>query len=431
MRRQQSCAVGAIGVMLVIGFGVATASAEEATPTFSEDVAPILYDNCVTCHRVGEAAPMSLVTYAETRPWSRSIKNKVVTGEMPPWHANPAVGSFANARGLTDAEKDTIVRWVDGGAPEGDRAKLPAAPQFPDGWQIGTPDVVIEIPEPFEVAAEGAIDYQYIPVATNFTEDKWVRAIELRAGARPAVHHIILYLTQNEGALQEKAYKEFPVGPVAEAAFKRRAERGERPNSGPGLVVATLAPGMNPVVFEPGTAMRIPKGARFLFNMHYTATGEVTMDQSKVGLFFADGPPEREVRADLIMNPYFELPAGASNERVDTLIEFTEDAEIHALLPHTHVRGKAWEYEITYPDGRTEPLLSVPNYDFNWQTYYIFQEPLWVPKGTTIAASAWYDNSAANKSNPDATMPVRWGEQTWEEMQLTGITYTVPRKSDK
>ncbi len=131
------------------------------------------------------------------------------------------------------------------------------------------------------------------------------------------------------------------------------------------------------------------------------------------------------------MNPYFELPAGASNERVDTLIEFTEDAELHALLPHTHVRGKAWEYEITYPDGRTEPLLSVPNYDFNWQTYYIFQEPLRVPKGTTIAASAWYDNSAANKSNPDATMPVRWGEQTWEEMQLTGITYTVPLNSDK
>ena len=432
MQRLRWFSAGIALVAITTGFGVATPSAEEATPTFSADVAPILYKNCVTCHRTGEAAPMSLITYAETRPWSRSIKNKVITGEMPPWHANPAVGSFANARGLTDAEKDTIVRWVDGGTPEGERANLPPAPQFADGWQVGTPDVIIEMPEPFEVPAEGTVAYQNIPAPTGFTEDTWVRALELRAGARPAVHHIILYLMQGEGPQQEKAYKEIPVGPVAEAAFKRAAERGGRQrSSGPGLVVATLAPGMNPVVFEPDTAMLIPKGAQLLFNIHYTPTGEATMDQSKVGIFFADGPPEREVRADMIMNPYFELPAGASNTRVDTLFEFTEDAEIQALLPHTHLRGKAWEYEITYPDGRTEPLLSVPNYDFNWQTYYMFQEPLRVPKGTRISAAAWYDNSAANKANPDATVPVRWGEQTWEEMQLTGITYTVPRKSDE
>ena len=430
MRRQQWCVAGAIGVALVIGFGVATASAEEATPTFSEHVAPILYDNCVTCHRVGEAAPMSLITYAETRPWSRSIKNKVATGEMPPWHANPAVGSFANARGLTEAEKDTIISWVDGGAPEGDSAKLPAAPQFADGWQLGTPDEVIQMPEPFEVPAEGTIDYQYIPMASGFTEDKWVRAVELRAGVRPAVHHIILYLVDEQDA-PGKAFKDIPVGPAAEAAAKRAAERGERGSGGPGRIIASLAPGMNPVVFEPGTAMRIPKGAQLLFSMHYTAFGETVMDQSKLGIFFADGPPEREVRADQFLNMTFEIPPGAANERVDSMIEFTEDAEIHALLPHTHLRGKAWEYEITYPDGRTEPLLSVPNYDFNWQTYYMFQEPLRVPKGTRIAASAWFDNSAANKANPDATAAVRFGEQTWEEMQYTGITYTVSRKSDQ
>ncbi len=433
MRRHKWCAAPAIGV--AFGFGVATASAEEATPTFTEDVAPILYDNCVTCHRVGEAAPMSLVTYSETRPWGRSIKNKVTTGEMPPWHANPAVGSFTNARGLTDAEKDTIVRWVDGGAPEGDRTKLPVAPHFPDGWQIGTPDLVIEMPEPFEVPAEGTIDYQYIQVASNFTEDKWVRAVELRAGARPAVHHIILSIVEEEGAPQERAFKDIPVGPAAEAAFERARQRAEEGGGGgrqgPGRIIASLTPGMNPVVFEPGTALRIPKGVQLQFNIHYMATGEATMDQSRVGFFLADGPPEREVRADQFLDRSFELPPGAPNERVDSMIEFTEDAEIYALLPHTHLRGKAWEYEITYPDGRTEPLLSVPNYDFNWQTYYIFQEPVRVPKGTRIAASAWYDNSAANKSNLDATVAVRWGEQTWEEMQYTGITYTVPRRSDK
>ena len=225
MQRLKRFSAGSALVAITMGFGVATPRAEEAPPTFSADVAPILYENCVTCHRTGEAAPMSLITYAETRPWSRSIKNKVITGEMPPWHANPAVGSFANARGLTDAEKDTIVRWVDGGTPEGERADLPPAPQFADGWQIGTPDVIIEMPEPFEVPAEGAIPYQNIPVQTGFTEDTWVQAFEVRAGARPAVHHIILYLMEDEGAPQEKAYKEIPVGPVAEAVFKRNAER--------------------------------------------------------------------------------------------------------------------------------------------------------------------------------------------------------------
>ena len=214
---------------------------------------------------------------------------------------------------------------MDGGAPEGDRAKLPAAPQFADGWQIGTRDIIIEMPEPFEVPAEGTIDYQYIQVATNFTEDKWVRAVELRAGVRPAVHHIILYIVDEEGAPQEKAFKDIPVGPEAEAAFEEARQRAEEDGGdgrqGPGRILASLAPGMNPVVFEPGTALRIPKGAQLLFNMHYTGTGETTLDQSKVGLFLADGPPEREVRADQFLNMSFELPPGAPNERVDSMIE--------------------------------------------------------------------------------------------------------------
>ena len=176
--------------MLAGGEAVA---AEADTPTFTEDVAPILYANCVTCHRAGEVAPMSLVTYQETRPWGRSIKNKVVSGEMPPWHADPSVGRFQNERRLTDAERDTIAAWVDGGAPEGDRAKLPAAPTFATGWQIGTPDVIIQMPESFDVPADGEIRYQHFVAPTNFTEDKWVEAVELRAGTPAAVHHILAY----------------------------------------------------------------------------------------------------------------------------------------------------------------------------------------------------------------------------------------------
>ena len=427
-----------VGVVLLLGGGAEIASAEgpEAVPTFSEAVAPILYENCVTCHRSGEIAPMSLITYAEVRPWSRSIKNQVMTGAMPPWHADPAIGRFANDRRLTEAEKETLVRWVDGGAPEGDPTTLPPAPAFADGWQVGTPDVVIEMPQPFEVPAEGEIAYQFFSSPTNFTEDTWVQALEVRAGARSVVHHVLVYAKDPHGAGRRRAYTEVPVGERHQALVERRraraaqrANRGEAPAAGdenPRVLIATMAPGSNPMVFEPGTALRIPKGAELVFQVHYTATGTAAADTSMVGMILADQPAHREMRADQFLNPAFEIPAGAADARVDSMIEFTEGAEIFAILPHTHLRGKRWEYRLTYPDGRTERVLSVPNYDFDWQTYYVLEQPLVVPKGTKFEASAWYDNSAANKANPDPSVPVRWGDQTWEEMQYTGIYYSVP-----
>ncbi len=412
--------------------GTAAAGAEADTPTFTEDVAPILYENCVTCHRAGEVAPMSLVTYQETRPWGRSIKNKVMSGEMPPWHADPSVGRFLNERRLTDDERDTIVQWVDAGAPEGDRDKLPPAPTFAEGWQIGTPDLIVEMTEAFEVPAEGEVAYQYFTAPTNFTEDKWVQAVEVRAGAPSAVHHILAYARAPGAERRPPAFNLIPVGERAEAAVRAREARARetgrpaRPaGAGPGTLIGTMAPGTNPIVFEPKSAMRVPKGTQVVFQVHYTATGEPTSDRSSIGMVFTDEPPEQEVRFGQFLNPYFEIPAGEANQRVDALVEFTEDTEIYALFPHTHLRGKRWEYELVHPDGRREPVLSVPGYDFNWQIYYQFEEPLMVPKGTRLEASAWYDNSAANKANPDPTIPVRWGEQTWEEMHYTGISYSV------
>ena len=415
--------------------GTTYAEGPVEVPTFAEDVAPILYENCVTCHRSGEIAPMSLLSYEETRPWSRSIKNQVIVGAMPPWHADPEVGRFANERRLTQIEKDTIVQWVDGGAPEGDPAKLPPVPVFAVGWQLGEPDVVIGMPESFEVPAEGEIAYQYFSTPTNLTEDAWVRAIEVRAGNRSVVHHVLAYVKDPSGARPKSAFRDIPVDERYKAMIERnraRAEearlRGEPPpeRDDPGVLIGTMAPGSNPMVFEPGTALRIPKGAELVFQIHYTASGIATVDRSMVGLILADGLPTREIRADQFLNPAFELPPGASNEQVDTMIEFTEDAKIFALLPHTHLRGKRWEYRLNYPDGRSERVLSVPEYDFDWQTYYVLEEPLFVPKGSTLEASAWYDNSAANRSNPDPTVAVGWGEQTWEEMQYTGIYYSVP-----
>ena len=424
--------VGAAPLLLTAGLGGAVAGEAEAeTPTFAADVAPILYENCVTCHRVGEMAPMSLVTYAETRPWSRSIKNKVLSGEMPPWHADPSVGEFRNERRLTDAERDTIVQWVDGGAPSGDLATLPAPPTFVAGWQVGTPDAVFEMAEAFDVPAEGEVEYQNFVVPTNFTEDKWVRAIEVRAGVPAVVHHILVF-ARSPGAAQPQPFRFVPLTEPAVAAENARAERAKargealRPLAGaPGPLVGLMAPGTNPMVLEPGSAMRVEKGTQLILSIHYTPSGEAASDQSRLGMIFADAPPAKEVRAGQIMNPYFEIPAGEANLQVDTQIEFTEDVEIDGLVPHTHLRGKRWEYHLIYPDGRRQHVLSVPSYDFNWQTLYEFVEPLSAPKGTRLEASAWYDNSAANKANPDPTVAVRWGEQTREEMQYTAITYRV------
>lgn len=427
-------AAGALAFATTLGTGVsAAAGAEAETPTFAEHVAPILYENCVSCHRAGEMAPMSLVTYEEARPWSRSIKNKVLAGEMPPWHADPAVGRFRNERRLTDADRDTLVRWVDAGAPLGAADKLPPAPVFPTGWQIGTPDVVIEMAEAFEVPAEGEVRYQTVRMPTHFTEDKWVRAFEVRAGSPSVVHHILAFARTPGAERRAPGFTFVPVSERAKAVERmraaRRAEaRGEQPRPAQGAarnLIGLMAPGTNPMMLEPGSAMLIPAGTELIFQIHYTTNGVATADRSRVGMIFADGPPEREIRVGQFLNPYFEIPAGEANQQVDTVIEFDDDVEIYGLLPHTHLRGKRWEYHMLYPDGRREHVLSVPAYDFNWQTLYQFEQPLSAPKGARLEASAWYDNSAANKANPDPTADVRWGQQTWEEMQYTGVTYRV------
>ena len=433
--------VAGVATLVLTAGGAAAAGAEADTPTFTEDVAPILYENCVTCHRAGEVAPMSLITYQETRPWVRSIKNKVMSGEMPPWHAAPSVGRFLNERRLTDAEREIIGEWVDAGAPEGDRAKLPSAPTFAAGWQIGTPDVIIEMPKTFDVPADGTIRYQTFVAPTNFTEDKWVKAVEVRAGTPAAVHHILAYGRAPDTEQRPPSFKLIPVGELAEAVAKAQAARAERAQQsgrparrqgrGRGMLIGSLAPGTNPMVFEPETALRVPKDTQVVFQIHYTATGEAVTDRSSIGMVFADAPPEHELRFGQILNPFFQIPAGEGNQRVDALVEFTEDTEVYALFPHTHLRGKRWEYELVYPDGRREAVLSVPAYDFNWQIYYQFEEPLMVPKGARLEAAAWYDNSEANKSNPDPTVDVRWGEQTWEEMHYTGITYRVLSESNE
>jgi hypothetical protein len=384
--------------------------------TFNRDVAPILYRSCAGCHRPGEMAPMSLLTYEQVRPWAKSIREKVSLGQMPPWHSVDPHGTFENDRRLTDAEKAIIDRWVVTGAQQGNSVDLPPAPRFSEGWQIGTPDVIIGMPAPYEVHAKGDLPYQNFTVPTQFTEDKWVQAIEVRPGARQVVHHILVFAKDPAAGMRPEAFTQTVPSGNAVATLTRKL----------GTLVGTTAPGTNAMVFPAGTAMRIAAGSMLTLQIHYTPNGNTPVsDQSSIGIVFAGQPPRQEMRTSAFANTRLKLPAGDPDVPVTTSIIFDEDVHVSALFPHTHLRGKAWEYRLIYPDGRSEILLSVPYYDFNWQTYYVFATPRAVPKGTRIEAVAHYDNSPANKANPNPAVEVHWGEQTSDEMQYTGINYTV------
>jgi len=412
----------ALAAMMLALSCVADAETTSA-PTYSRDVAPILYKNCVSCHRPGNIAPMPLLSYDQTRPWAKSIREKVSLGQMPPWHSVDPRGTFSNDRRLTEAEKSTLIAWASTGAAKGDAKDLPALPKFTEGWEIGQPDLILSMPKAFDVPASGTINYQYFTVPTNFTEDKWVQAIEVRPGTRSVVHHVLVFSREPGAEPRPAAYIQ-----VVPKGFGPQAADSEHPNpqrrSGPGTLIATTAPGTNAMIYEPGSAIRIKAGATLIFQIHYTANGAAATDLTSVGMIFAK-PPRQELHNGAFINPFFKIPPGSGDEQVDSAIEFKQDVHITALFPHTHVRGKSWEYRLVYPDGRSEVVLSVPKYDFNWQTYYVFAKPLSVPKGARLEATAHYDNSENNRSNPDPKVEVRWGDQTWQEMQYSGITYYV------
>jgi hypothetical protein len=416
-------------VALLAGLGTASvtigkAQTESAAgpPTFSRDVAPIVYEQCATCHRPGEVAPMSLLTYADARPWAAAIGRRVADGSMPPWHADAPAGTFDNERRLTTAQKDVIARWVAAGAPQGDSKDLPAAPARADGWRIGTPDAIFEMTDAYAVPAKGTIEYEYFYIPTGISTEKWLQAIEIRPGSPAVVHHVLVYYIAPDGpapAILRPNRDHSRLPPRQTGAKPPQRRPGAR------QLIATYAPGTSTQIFRPGTALRLPPGGEIELQMHYTANGTAVSDQTRVGMIFAKEPPATTIRASNFINAQFTIPAGASDYSVSTNLEFAQEATLWGLLPHTHVRGVRWQYTLALPDGTERPLLSVPKYDFNWQTFYMFKEPVAIPRGARILSTAWYDNSARNRSNPDPTVAVRWGDQTWEEMQYTGILYSA------
>jgi mono/diheme cytochrome c family protein len=395
-----SVTTACLAAVCVFGAAAGASEAKKAVKavTFSKDVAPIFNNNCVGCHRPGEIAPMSLLSYKDARPWAKSIKEKVAGGVMPPWHADPQFGSFQNDRRLSQKDIDTVVAWVDQGAKEGNPKDMPQAPQFADGWNIGKPDAVFYLPQEYAVPASGTVEYKYFRVPTNFKQDMFIQAAEIRPGDRGVVHHIIV--------------------------FSQSAKEPQR-------LIVGYAPGEQPAVISKGLARKIPAGSDLVFQVHYTPNGTETKDKSYVGFVFAKEPPRAEILTRPIMNARFAIPPGDPNYRVESTYTFTQDSHVYSLMPHMHVRGKDFEFRATFPDGRSKVLLSVPRYDFAWQTYYVLKEPLAAPKGTRIDCLAHFDNSEKNKYNPDPKKEVRWGDQTWEEMMIGWMSYTVDAPAGK
>lgn len=391
-----------IGCLINFPEQQAMAKAKHAEISYADDVAPILMENCVACHREDGLGPWAMSDYNMVRGFSMMIREVIRTKRMPPWHADPTVGHWSNDRSLSEDEVKTLVHWIEAGAPRGE-GEDPLAVNETEyfAWDaqdvMGPPDYVIDIPA-MEIPATGVVDYQYHFVQNTIGKDVWIKAAEIMPGDRAVLHHVITTFGYD----------------VTEGKHKGRF----RPIGG----LRGYAPGLNNDGFPEGTGVLLPADAKFEFQMHYTPVGRATVDASKMGVWVHDEKPQHEMVSMFVLNHRIKIPAGAKNHKdtVEKLIP--KDAFLYSLMPHAHFRGKAAEFRAVYPDGSEEVLLSVPNYDFNWQTTYEFAEPKFVPAGTKLVQANWWDNSSQNAANPDPTIDVTWGEQSWEEMLFGAMT---------
>lgn len=371
--------------------------------TYAKHVSRIIQQKCQSCHHENTAAPFSLLNYDDAVNWAEMMKEVVLQRRMPPWHADPRFGDFKEERRLSQDEIDLVVNWINDGTPRGNPADEPTPVDYPDGWRIGEPDVVFELPREVTIPAKGTIPYLYFKTPTNFKEDMYLQAAEARPGNRSVVHHIVLF------------YEE----PGKRARLETNWIDG-------------AAPGNIPLQFPVGVGRRVPAGATLVWQMHYTATGKEEKDRSQYAFKFCKEKPEREAKVQPIANNRFRIPPGDANHEIKSSHTFGQDVLVYGFSPHMHVRGKDFEYRAVFPDGRNEILCSVPFYDFNWQSAYRLKQPLRLPAGTRVECTAHFDNSKGNPANPDPTKTVTWGDQTWEEMMIGYLdAVAVPPETDK
>jgi peroxiredoxin len=363
------------------------------TVTYCRDVAPLLQNRCMTCHRSGQIAPFALTSYRSAAGRAETLREVLEAGRMPPWHADSKFGHFANDPRMPDGEKQLVYDWLDAGCPEGDPADLPPPRTFPDGWTIPGPDLVVAMPQPFSVPAQGVVEYQFIEVDPGFREDKWVRAAEVRPGNRKVVHHCTIFLKPPQSP-----------EPVAQGALGS-------------YCFIPWAPGTGPVLLPEGMAKLVPAGWHFLFVMHYTPVGSEQTDQTSLALTLAASDSVRkEVATKIMMDENLCIPPRVADHQVEQTWQINRPVLLLSLFPHMHLRGKSFRYDVTYPDGSDEVLLEVPRYDFAWQHRYDLAEPKRLPAGSLLRCTAVYDNSADNPANPDPDATVHAGLQSWDEM---------------
>jgi hypothetical protein len=376
--------------------------------TYHNRVSRIVQARCQTCHRKGGLAPMPLETYRQVYERRAVIELMVTSRRMPPWSADPKIGHFANDRSLTDSERNDLLGWIKGGGPEGDPADAPAPRRFATGWNIGKPDLIIELPEPFKVPAHGAVDYKNFYIKTNLPDDKWVTAIEIKPTQPKVVHHSLAYL-------EEPGRRD--LTPAELSRLKPGDPRPPAPHNGVAGFYAATVPGSVGIVFPEGMGKRLPKGAWVKVEVHYQPNGSEVLDRTQVGFRFSS-KPLKEVESLSAFNHFLKIPPHAARHEVKAEFRFERSGQLLSFFPHMHFRGAGFRYDLKYPDGKVRPLLHVPKFDFGWQSYYQLAKPVDVPKGATLLATGWFDNSRNNPWNPDPTRTVPWGLQTTDEMMI-------------
>lgn len=384
---------------------------------FHRDIEPLLQKHCQQCHRPGEAAPMPLLTYEQVRPWAKAIRQAVVQGTMPPWHADPAVGKFSNDCRLSPDEASAIRRWVDSGAPRGRASDAPQPVRFTGGWNIGQPDAVFEMPVDFELPAKGDLDYVHFAVPTNFTEDRWIQSMEVRPGNRANVHHIGVYV-RRKGSTWLPQVTAGGTGTPLRDRTSGRTPTDEH--------FAMYLPGYGGEILPEGQARKIPAGADLIFQLHYITNGKPARDRSRIGFVFAKQPVRELIHTIPVGDPTIVIPPGEAAYKSRANFFVSMPLRVLGIAPHMHLRGKSFACDAILPDKSRRPLLSVPQYDRNWQRRYLLAEPPSLAKGAWIQCRAVFDNSPNNPWNPDPTATVRWGDQTQDEMMVGYVDVALP-----